>query len=208
MEITHLVAFNIALFVAMLSPGPALLLSIQTSVSSGVSAGRFFGLGLACMAAAWTGAALLGLAALFAVFPLLYTAMRVIGAGYLLYLAWNLMRHAKDTPGKGHHRADAPFLSGLLVNLGNPKSVLFAGAIMVTIFPPDLVLSDKILIVANHLVIEVLFYSTIASLMNIGGIQRRYIAARALFNRIAGTVLALLGLRILFAEGVRFLTRG
>ncbi|MEO1155520.1 MAG: LysE family translocator, partial [Pseudomonadota bacterium] len=61
MEITHLIAFNLALLAALASPGPALLLAIRNTLAGGQAAGIATGLGLALVAAIWTMAALMGL---------------------------------------------------------------------------------------------------------------------------------------------------
>ena len=53
MELTHIIAFNLALLAAMASPGPALLLAIRNTLASGRSAGIATGMGLGLMAALW-----------------------------------------------------------------------------------------------------------------------------------------------------------
>ena len=61
MTIGQLLAFNLALLVAIASPGPALPIAIGTTLSGGRSAGIAVGAGLGLMAATWTLMALLGL---------------------------------------------------------------------------------------------------------------------------------------------------
>ncbi|EDQ02868.1 indolepyruvate ferredoxin oxidoreductase, partial [Sulfitobacter indolifex HEL-45] len=57
MEISHLIAFNIALIASILSPGPAFLIALKTTLSSGRQAGVAVGLGLGLVASFWTLAA-------------------------------------------------------------------------------------------------------------------------------------------------------
>ncbi|HBB82909.1 MAG TPA: lysine transporter LysE, partial [Sulfitobacter sp.] len=59
MELSHLIAFNIALIASILSPGPAFLIALKTTLSSGRRAGVAVGLGLGLVASFWTLAALL-----------------------------------------------------------------------------------------------------------------------------------------------------
>lgn len=87
MEIQHLITFNLALVAAILSPGPAFLYSLQTSLQSGRKAGVFAGFGLALMAAAWTMLALLGVNGLFVLFPWAFLLFKTGGAIYLIYIA-------------------------------------------------------------------------------------------------------------------------
>ena len=70
MSVEHLVSFNIALLIALVSPGPALLVAIQTSLSEGRRAGISVGCGLGLMAATWTMSALLGLEVIFKIFSM------------------------------------------------------------------------------------------------------------------------------------------
>ena len=84
----QLVAFNIALLVAIASPGPALLMAAHTAASRGRSAGIEVGIGLGLMACTWTMMALLGLAVVFQLFPMVYTGVKVLGGAYLLFLAY------------------------------------------------------------------------------------------------------------------------
>jgi threonine/homoserine/homoserine lactone efflux protein len=92
----------------------------------------------------WAGAALFGLQALFTRFDWLYLAFRIGGALYLLYLAMMLWRHARDplpdipaglasrtTGWRGFSRA-------LLLQLGNPKIMVFFGSIFLSLLPQNL----------------------------------------------------------------------
>ena len=65
MTFGQLLAFNVALLVAIASPGPALLMAIKTTLSGGRTAGIAVGAGLGLMAATWTLMALLGLGVAF-----------------------------------------------------------------------------------------------------------------------------------------------
>jgi threonine/homoserine/homoserine lactone efflux protein len=127
------------LLAAMASPGPAFVYALAYGGNRRVSRRASPpGPGWALVAALWTGAALLGLDAVFRLFPWAYGALRVAGAAYLIWIAVQTWRAAGTPPQARAPAAHAgPFAAGLLVNLGNPKSVLFAAAVLVVIFPPD-----------------------------------------------------------------------
>jgi threonine/homoserine/homoserine lactone efflux protein len=73
MQIDHILAFNAALLIALISPGPAFLLVLRTGVSCGKSAGLALGAGQGVAAAFWTLAALAGLEeGVFHLFPWAY----------------------------------------------------------------------------------------------------------------------------------------
>ena len=76
MTFEHLIAFNAVLIISILSPGAAFLMAVRSSVSNGRRAGIATGLGLGMMACLWTLAALLGMDALFALFPWAFAALK------------------------------------------------------------------------------------------------------------------------------------
>lgn len=192
-----LLAFNVVLIAAIASPGAALLFAIKTSVSAGRAAGIATGFGLATMAATWTLAALLGLESVFALFPWAYTFLKIGGALYLIYLAIMTWRGAKAPTGEAATPRGRAFVDGLLVNLANPKSVLFAAAVIVVVFPQGLRAHEITLIVANHWLLEVIFYTAFATLLSSPSARRGYLRAKPVLDRIAATLLGALGLRLL-----------
>ncbi|MGY9046849.1 hypothetical protein P775_26450 [Puniceibacterium antarcticum] len=202
LDAAHLIAFNLTLLAALASPGPALLLALRTSLVSGPRAGIATGAGLSLMAAIWTSAALLGLDTVFTLFPFAYVAIKTLGALYLLWVAYTLWRDARQPLDASN--APLPhghaFRRGLMVNLGNPKSVLFASAVLLVIFPQDLSLGSKAMIVANHLAVELLAYSSFALALGTAPARAGYLRLKPLLDRIAAGVLSLLGLRLLVSR--------
>lgn len=194
-----LLAFNATLFVAWIVPGPAALVAIRTTLAEGRGAGIMAGLGLAAVAALWTLAALLGLEAVFAVAPWSATVLRVGGALYLIWIAWATWRGARAPLPEGRAAGAGwrAFRRGALVNLGNPKSILFAAAVLVVIFPPGLSSAEVALVVANHLALEAALYALLALGMGTAPVRRAYGRAKAWIDRAAAVVIGGLGLRLL-----------
>lgn len=197
LSLAQVAAFNLTLLAAMASPGPAFLLVLRNSIAEGPRAGILTGLGQGIVAALWTGAALAGLAAVFEVVPWLYAAMKAGGALYLIYLAWGMWRDAAkplDTSVAARRRA---FRAGLPVNLANHKSVLFAGAVIVVIFPAGLSAGDGALIVLNHLIVEICVYTAMALGLSSPPARAAYLRLKVWFDRIAAGIMGALGLRLI-----------
>lgn len=194
----HLLAFNVALFFAVAAPGPAFLVCTQASLKGGVRAGVVTGLGLGLVAGLWTLAALLGLDALFNAFPRAYTVMTIAGAALVLVFAlatWCAAdQPVSDAPQVSSRRA---FLQGAALNLANPKSIIFSAGVLLVIFPPGLSPTEMALVTANHVLLEIIVYSTLAWLLNRASVRARYLAVKPRIMRIMAVVLALLGLRLL-----------
>ena len=139
--------------------------------------------------------ALIGFAAVFELFPAAYVGARTAGAAYLLYLAYRMWRNASTPmdalPEPAHHA----FRQRLFINLFNPKSVLFAAAVLIAIFPGGLGAVNSAVIAVNHLLIELSFYTALAFCLNTEAVTARYLRARTWIDRGAAAVLGALGLR-------------
>ena len=197
----QLVAFNIALLVAIASPGPALLMATHTSASKGRSAGIAAGFGLGLMASTWTLTALLGLAVVFELFPMVYTAAKILGGAYLVYLAYKMWKNASSPVDSRIPPAKHAFRQGFFVNLLNPKSVLFAAAVLITVFPAGLSVIESFVIVFNHFLVEVAFYTILAFSMSTQAISRRYMQAKIYIDRGAAVIFGALGVRLALSRG-------
>lgn len=194
------IAFNVVLLASLASPGPAMLYAIKTTLSSGRAPGMFAGLGLGTMAALWTLAAFLGLEAVFELFPWAYNTLRVGGALYLIWIAVHSWRHANAPLAAAPAPQARSFAAGLLVNLGNPKSVLFAASVILVIFPKTMTPVEIGLVVLNNWALEVSFYLLLATLLSGGTARQVYLVMKPIFDRIAATLLGALGLRLLLEK--------
>jgi threonine/homoserine/homoserine lactone efflux protein len=126
---TTLLQFAIATVIIAITPGPDMTLFVGRALSEGRAAG------FACMFGALTGClvhttlVVVGLSALIVASPQAFFVLKVFGAGYLIWLAYQAIRHGSAfspdaTPRKPHSLVQN-FLTGLGVNLMNPKIILF-----------------------------------------------------------------------------------
>ncbi|GAA0379065.1 MULTISPECIES: LysE family translocator [Micromonospora] len=109
----------------VLTPGPNMIYLVSRSITQGRAAGLISLLGVAVGFFVYLLAAVTGVSAVFALVPTMYTAIKIAGACYLLWLAWNAIKPGgqsafspKDLP------IDRPrklFSMGLMTNLLNPK---------------------------------------------------------------------------------------
>ncbi len=192
-----MIAFNLVLLAALASPGAAMLYVIKTTVSAGHMSGVFAGAGLGLAAACWTAAAFMGLQTLFQFFPWAYTALRLGGALYLIWIAFQTWRGATTPLSNTAPPHARSFIAGMLVNFGNPKSMLFAAAVILVVFPQGLSTSQITMVVLNHFILELVFYAAFATLLSAGPAKRGYLALKPVFDRIAATLLGALGVRLL-----------
>jgi threonine/homoserine/homoserine lactone efflux protein len=124
-----LAAYILASTILTLTPGPDMTLFLSRALIQGRAAG------LACMSGALTGIAVhtcvvaLGLSALIIAAPVAFVTLKVIGAGYLVWLAIDAIRNGSSLTLKAEKQAPkslrANFLTGIGINLLNPKIILF-----------------------------------------------------------------------------------
>ncbi|MGF9693615.1 LysE family translocator [Rhizobium sp. 0TCS1.26] len=138
MTITTLIAYAGALFIAAAIPGPGMTAIVARALGSGFRPTLFMGLGLILGDLVYLTAVILGLAIVAQNFTTPFLIIKYAGAAYLIYIAWKLWTagllpqeiKAQSAPSIG-----LSFLSGLLVTLGNPKTMLFYVALVPTLIP-------------------------------------------------------------------------
>lgn len=197
MTLTHVIAFNAVLIISILSPGAAFLMAVRSAIANGRRAGIATGLGLGIMASLWTLAALLGMDAVFALFPWAFATLKIGGAFYLIYLGVKTWRGAAEPLGTAAKAPSRAFIDGFLVNLGNPKSVLFAAAVLVVVFPPNLSAGEIAFVTLNHLVLEIVFYTACALILTAPAARAQFLRAKPVIDRTAAVLLGGLGLKLL-----------
>lgn len=119
-----LLAFIPAALALNLTPGADMMFCLSQGMAAGPRAAVAASAGISAGVLCHVALAGLGLGAAVEAFPWLFGAIRWVGAAYLLWLAWRTLR----TPLSGRivpRRASRAFRDGLVVNLSNPKVILF-----------------------------------------------------------------------------------
>ena len=137
-----LVAFTLASLILNLSPGPSNLYVMARSISQGMRGGMVASLGLAAGSLVHVFAAALGLSALFQHSPALYTAVKLVGAAYLVYLGISYWRSAApgDIDSARQLRPKSKmtvFRESAIVEITNPKTALFFIALLPQFVVPE-----------------------------------------------------------------------
>lgn len=124
-EITNLLAFALVSLGMVLTPGPNMVYLVSRSLSQGAGAGLVSLGGVAAGYLVYMLAAAFGITALLLAVPFAYDALRLSGALYLLWLAWQAVRPGGRSPFQPRMLPpDGPrrlFAMGFLTNLLNPK---------------------------------------------------------------------------------------
>ena len=138
------VQFVLVSLVLGFAPGPDNAYVLMQSAISGTRRGMAVTLGLCTGLVAHTAAVALGVAAIFQASELAFTLLKVIGAGYLLYLAYGAFK-ASAHAGSSLETSEAPaekslralYLRGILMNITNPKVGMFFLAFLPQFVRPE-----------------------------------------------------------------------
>ena len=131
LAVGELAAFLGIAILVIVTPGQDTALTIRNSLLGGRRGGVATAFGVASGQACWTVATSIGLAALLVASEPVFVALKLVGAGYLVFLGLQALRHAirpavETLDGAtGLPHAPRAFRQGLLSNLGNPKMAVF-----------------------------------------------------------------------------------
>ncbi|MEO3890565.1 LysE family translocator [Nonomuraea sp. B5E05] len=126
----------------VLTPGPNMVYLISRSITQGRRAGLISLSGVVLGFTVYLAATCLGLTAVFAYVPAAYTALKLAGAAYLLWLAWNAVKpggtsafQPRDLPVE---RPAKLFGMGLLTCLLNPKIAILYLSLLPQFIDPSM----------------------------------------------------------------------
>lgn len=192
----RLAAFVAGGLILNLTPGADVMFATACGLSGGPRAGVWAGLGVGLGAVWHIGLAAAGLAAVIAAHPGALVTIRLLGAGYLLWLAWTSWHTGAARAGTGAARGWQAFRRGALTNALNPKPALFMLA-----FLPQFVTPGAGPVWQQIVVLGLIFATTgaliTAAYGALAGWAGRFVSSRlAILNRVAAVLFAGLAVRV------------
>jgi threonine/homoserine/homoserine lactone efflux protein len=202
--VEHLAQFLTVSVVVIVTPGPDTALTIRNTLLGNRRSGIFTALGVVTGQATWALATAVGVAALLAASEPAFTAVKLVGAAYLIFLGGQALlaalRHTPRTGMEGSPRrlpATVAFRQGVISNLGNPKMAAFFPALLPQFapaggasFPALLALG---LVFCSLTLVWLTSYAV--AVAKAGDVLRRP-SIRRIFEALMGAVLVALGLRL------------
>ena len=209
-SLTALAAFSAVALGMVLTPGPNMAYLVSRSICQGRTAGLISLAGVALGFVTYMLLAAFGITALVFAVPYAYDALRLAGAAYLGWLAWNALKPGGRSPFEVRDLPpDSPcrlFAMGLLTNLLNPK----IAALYLSLLPQFVdasqgdILGQTLLLGTAQIVISV---TVNALIVLAAGAVAAFLTGRPLWMAVQrwlmGTVLAVLAVRMAFDTGRR-----
>ncbi|MDO8946651.1 MAG: LysE family translocator [Desulfocapsaceae bacterium] len=202
---TIITFFTTSLLLA-LAPGPDNIFVLTLSILRGRLAGIIVILGLCTGLIIHSSAVALGVAVIFQISAVAFSLLKFIGAGYLVYLAWQAFRAAAK---KIQSNSDEEvnywklYNRGIIMNITNPKvSIFFLAFLPQFVDPSKGMVSLQILLLGCLFILAtILVFGSIALLSGtLGQWFKRTDHIQTILNRIAGTVFLGLAIKLITTE--------
>jgi threonine/homoserine/homoserine lactone efflux protein len=196
-SLSSLAIFALICIGMVLTPGPNMVYLVSRSISQGRAAGLVSLIGIAIGLVFYMCCAALGITSLMLAVPYAYDALKLCGAAYLLYLAWQAVRPGGRSPFQVRNLPeDSPrklLTMGLVTALLNPKIAVMYFSLLPQFIHPERgsVLGQSFALGFTQILVSLTFNSLIVA---IAGSIAHFLASRPAWmivqRWIMGTVLA------------------
>ncbi len=192
-----------ALMLGAMSPGPTFIYVAKNSIAISRKHGLFTALGTGTGAAIFGLLAVMGLQAILLAVPSAYLLLKICGGLYLLFLAYKIVKHAKEpiqtnlADGQQMSLRRA-FTTGLITQLSNPKIAIVLASIFTALLPKEIPTYFYVVLPVLCFFIDAGWCSLVAVALSAEKPRKVYLKFKAGFDRLAGAVMTVLGLKLIF----------
>ena len=188
-----MLAFGMAVFLLMLTPGPAILMIINTGINNGFRRSIQFVIGIIFGANIVALSVILGLASLILNYPILRLILLIFSSAYLIYLALKILKQSFINSANFPKKLN--FSNGIIIQLLNPKNylvqiALFSGFL---IWPSDFILE----VIYKILIANLIWIPGHLAWLALGASVKTFKFSKATMNYI-NFIMALLILSVIF----------
>jgi RhtB (resistance to homoserine/threonine) family protein len=192
-------------FLALISPGPDFIIVTRNSLVYSKRAGIYTALGLALGMSVHIAYSLIGLGLIIAQSIVLFSVIKFLGAGYLIYIGYKALtahQQIENSEVRATEELDArrAFRMGLLTNITNPKVTLFFLSIFTLVISPATPLLIKLIMGGEMLLATFLWFSLVALLVSHRAVKQRVRGIQHYAEKVMGALLIALGIKLAFAS--------
>lgn len=192
-----LVAYVVAASLLTITPGLDTAFVLRTAAGGSAQKATWAGLGIVTGCLVWAALVALGLGALLAASQRAYTLLRWIGAGYLLWLGYKMLRnprHAFATANGTDGPRDRPFVTGVLTNLLNPKVGLFYVSFLPQFVPSNVPVGPYMFMLGTiHAILGLIWFACLIAATRPIALWLKKPAVVQTCDRLTGGVFVLFG---------------
>tara|TARA_A100000171_G_C2132895_1_gene147924 strand:+ start:39 stop:701 length:663 start_codon:yes stop_codon:yes gene_type:complete len=191
--------------IAVMSPGPDLVMILRNTLSYSKRNGIFAALGTSSGILVHATYTLFGLGVLIKETPVLFNGIRVVGACYLLYVGWRAIVTAKKNTDNYSFEKEESQVSafyswrmGFVTNVTNPMVLVLFLSIFSTVIKEETPLFIQGFFMAEVLMISLVWFLSVAFLFSVPVIRGGFKKLGHYLDQGAGVILILLAFRILY----------
>jgi threonine efflux protein len=194
-----------AITLGAMSPGPSFLMVARAAIARSRADGLAAALGMGMGGVLFACAALLGLHVVLLAVPWLYLVLKILGGAYLIFIGVLLWRGARQpVPVSGEKLieggAASSFWLALATQMSNPKAAVVYASVFAALLPAEIPLWATLVLPILIFMIEAGWYAIVALALSAPSPRAAYLRSKIWIDRAAGTVMALLGMRLLFGS--------
>jgi len=204
--VNELIAVALFTILAVISPGADFAMVTRSSYAQGRKAGLAAAAGIALGVQVHVLYTVLGIAVIISQSPTLFLAMKMVGAGYLVYLGYKSLTNTTriSLDGLAHSKVSvaSALRTGFLTNALNPKTMLFVVSAYTQVVQPGSPLAMDFACGAFMSFAHWVWFSLVAVFFSNHLLRRAMIERQVVVDRIIGVALIGLGFAVAVA-GVR-----
>jgi len=200
MLLTLIPAYGLFLL-AVMSPGPDFVMTVQNSVRHGARAGMATALGIALANLIHIAYVHIGIGALIAHSLLAFSILKLLAATYLIYLGYKALRSRAGTADialgtAGDSSLRAAFGQGFVTNALNPKAAIFWLSYLTIVVDPAMPTALLWGFIALLLLTAFVWFSLVAYFLTRQAIRQQFMRCGHWFDRVMGVLLVGLGIKV------------
>ena len=192
---------------AVIAPGPDFVMAVRNSIVFSRKAGLYTAAGFALGVCVHVVYSIIGLSVVIAQSAFLFSVIKYIGAGYLLYVGVKSLRSKGQSllsddvnmPKPQAAKDMTPFQAlrcGFITNVFNPKAIMFFLALFTQILSPDLPLSVQMVFGMTCAVMVWAWFSFVALVLTHQRVRSVFLGVSKWIDRVCGGLMIGLGVKL------------
>ncbi len=202
MTIAEVLVLTTICFLGMASPGPDFILITRNALTQkrGAALATAFGVIAGCLVHATY--CLLGLAFIITQSILVYSTLKYLGAGYLIYIGIKGLLSKKPKVDQLQFKSAAPlswraaFMQGFLCNVLNPKLAVFLLSLFTQFIKPDAPFGQKAILTSIFVLESAIYWPLLVLAFQLPLIRQRLQMLQHHIDKICGVILIGLGAKV------------
>ncbi|WP_299491560.1 LysE family transporter [uncultured Shewanella sp.] len=190
------------LLLGVMSPGPSFIFVAKTAMAQSRQHAIAAAIGLSTGAALFAIIAALGLFVILNHIPWLFIGIKMLGGGYLCYLAYKMWQSRHEPMSHSNTTSSSTsllkmFFLGLLTQLSNPKTAIIFASAFAAFLPNTLPDYSYSLITLSAFIIDCTWYILVAALLSTPSAQHTFQTFKHQICQAAGAMMGFMGIKLL-----------